>query len=252
MMNAVGGTTLHYWAQSWRLNPWDFKVVSETTAPLRRGADPEGLDRRGLAVRAGGARALLRQGGVRGRHFRPGRQHQRQDRSARQHLRGRRANAIIRCRRCAGTGVHRDDGGRPHRSSAGTPFPDRRRSIRSLTRTVRAAHYHGFCNRGGCHVNAKKFNRGERRSPRRWTRDRLTVVTQAHRHDRRSRREERPRQRRQLPQGRRGDTFSRPTSCCSRATPTRTSACCSLSKSKRLSERAVEQRRPGRQALLQP
>ena len=31
MMNAVGGTTLHYWAQSWRLNPWDFQVVSETT-----------------------------------------------------------------------------------------------------------------------------------------------------------------------------------------------------------------------------
>src|ERR687895_793854 len=31
MMNAVGGTTLNYWAQSWRLNPWDFKVVSETT-----------------------------------------------------------------------------------------------------------------------------------------------------------------------------------------------------------------------------
>ena len=25
MMNAVGGTTIHYWAQSWRLNPWDFK-----------------------------------------------------------------------------------------------------------------------------------------------------------------------------------------------------------------------------------
>ena len=31
MMNAVGGTTLHYWAQSWRLNPWDFQVASETT-----------------------------------------------------------------------------------------------------------------------------------------------------------------------------------------------------------------------------
>src|SRR5713226_391726 len=30
MMNAVGGTTLHYWGQSWRLNPWDFKVVSDT------------------------------------------------------------------------------------------------------------------------------------------------------------------------------------------------------------------------------
>ena len=31
MMNAVGGTSVHYWAQSWRLNPWDFKVASETT-----------------------------------------------------------------------------------------------------------------------------------------------------------------------------------------------------------------------------
>ncbi|NQV68969.1 MAG: GMC family oxidoreductase [Pseudohongiella sp.] len=30
MMNAVGGTTMHYWAQSWRLNPWDFNVVSAT------------------------------------------------------------------------------------------------------------------------------------------------------------------------------------------------------------------------------
>ncbi len=30
MMNAVGGTSLHYWGQSWRLNPWDFNVVSET------------------------------------------------------------------------------------------------------------------------------------------------------------------------------------------------------------------------------
>jgi len=40
MMNAVGGTSLHYWAQSWRLNPWDFKVVSETTRRYRRLADP--------------------------------------------------------------------------------------------------------------------------------------------------------------------------------------------------------------------
>ena len=31
MMNAVGGTTLHYWAQSWRLNPWDFKVAVSYT-----------------------------------------------------------------------------------------------------------------------------------------------------------------------------------------------------------------------------
>src|SRR2546430_10411729 len=31
MMNAVCGTSLHYLAQSWRLKPWYFKVVSETT-----------------------------------------------------------------------------------------------------------------------------------------------------------------------------------------------------------------------------
>src|SRR6202163_4267569 len=29
MMNAIGGTAIHYWAQSWRLKPWDFKTRSE-------------------------------------------------------------------------------------------------------------------------------------------------------------------------------------------------------------------------------
>ena len=42
MMNAVGGTTLHYWAQSWRLNPWDFKVVSETARRYGSGRIPKG------------------------------------------------------------------------------------------------------------------------------------------------------------------------------------------------------------------
>src|SRR6266850_5349712 len=42
MQNAVGGTTLHYWAQSWRLNPWDFKVVSETTRRYGASRIPKG------------------------------------------------------------------------------------------------------------------------------------------------------------------------------------------------------------------
>ena len=42
MMNGVGGTTLHYWAQSWRLNPWDFKVVSETTRRYGASRIPKG------------------------------------------------------------------------------------------------------------------------------------------------------------------------------------------------------------------
>lgn len=30
MMNAIGGTSIHYWAQSWRLKPWDFRTRTET------------------------------------------------------------------------------------------------------------------------------------------------------------------------------------------------------------------------------
>jgi gluconate 2-dehydrogenase alpha chain len=42
MMNAIGGTSLHYWAQHWRLNPWDFKVVSETRRRYGAARIPKG------------------------------------------------------------------------------------------------------------------------------------------------------------------------------------------------------------------
>src|SRR5262245_47529199 len=42
MMNAVGGTSVHYWAQSWRLNPWDFKVRSETIRRYGASRIPQG------------------------------------------------------------------------------------------------------------------------------------------------------------------------------------------------------------------
>ncbi len=42
MMNAVGGTSVHYWGQSWRLNPWDFKVASATTARYGASRIPKG------------------------------------------------------------------------------------------------------------------------------------------------------------------------------------------------------------------
>jgi gluconate 2-dehydrogenase alpha chain len=42
MMNAVGGTSIHYWAQSWRLKPWDFKTRSETIRRYGAGALPQG------------------------------------------------------------------------------------------------------------------------------------------------------------------------------------------------------------------
>ena len=42
MMNGVGGTSLHYWAQSWRLSPWDFRVVSDTTKRYGASRIPRG------------------------------------------------------------------------------------------------------------------------------------------------------------------------------------------------------------------
>jgi len=42
MMNAIGGTSIHYWAQSWRLKPWDFKTRSETIKRYGAGAIPAG------------------------------------------------------------------------------------------------------------------------------------------------------------------------------------------------------------------
>jgi gluconate 2-dehydrogenase alpha chain len=42
MMNAVGGTTNHYWAQSWRLNRGTSRVVSETTKRYGASRVPKG------------------------------------------------------------------------------------------------------------------------------------------------------------------------------------------------------------------
>ena len=103
MMNGVRGTTLHYWAQSWRLAHWDFKVVSETTRRYGQSRVPSGstvedwpfgyeeLSRTTTASRSN-------------RRLGPGRQHPRRDRPARQHLRGA-ARAPYRCRRCAAPAI---------------------------------------------------------------------------------------------------------------------------------------------------
>jgi gluconate 2-dehydrogenase alpha chain len=42
MMNAVGGTSIHYWAQSWRLKPWDFKTRSESIRRYGPSSIPKG------------------------------------------------------------------------------------------------------------------------------------------------------------------------------------------------------------------
>jgi gluconate 2-dehydrogenase alpha chain len=42
MMNAVGGTSIHWMTQSWRFLPWNFKTRSETIARYGAGAIPAG------------------------------------------------------------------------------------------------------------------------------------------------------------------------------------------------------------------
>jgi len=42
MMNAVGGTSIHYWAQSWRLKPWDFRCRTEAVKRYGPSSIPAG------------------------------------------------------------------------------------------------------------------------------------------------------------------------------------------------------------------
>ncbi len=42
MMNAVGGTSIHWYANAWRFHPWDFKVRSETLKRYGADAIPKG------------------------------------------------------------------------------------------------------------------------------------------------------------------------------------------------------------------
>jgi gluconate 2-dehydrogenase alpha chain len=176
MMNAVGGTSLHYFASSWRLSPWDFKVVSETTR--RYGARrlpagstvedwPLGLEELepyydtveyeiGVAGKAGNIRGKIDPAGnvfegprareypmppLRGTEFLDGM--------------GKAAKTL---------------GWHPYTSPA---------AINSVVYNGKpACMYHGFCNRGGCPVEAKNstlFNT----IPKAVDTGRLKVVDQA-------------------------------------------------------------------------
>ena len=42
MMNAVGGTSIHYYANSWRFHPWDFRVRSESVRRYGPNSIPQG------------------------------------------------------------------------------------------------------------------------------------------------------------------------------------------------------------------
>jgi gluconate 2-dehydrogenase alpha chain len=176
MMNAVGGTSLHYWAQSWRLNPWDFKVVSETTrrygaSRIPRGSTvedwPFGLDELepyyelveneiGVSGKAGNVNGTI---DPRGNIFEGSRKHEYPMPALR------------------GTGFTDMMAGAA-RALGWHSFPGPA-AINSRTYQNRAGcAYHGYCNRGGCHVKAKGST-AVTTIPKAQQTGRLEVVTQA-------------------------------------------------------------------------
>ena len=153
MMNAVGGTSLHYWGQSWRLNPWDFKVVSETTRRYGASRIPTGstvedwpLDLSelepfydlvehevGVSGQAGNLNGTI---DPRGNVFEGPR---------------RRAYPMPPLRSTGFTAFMTDAA----RRLAWHPFPGPAAVNSEPYQNRTACVYHGFCSRGGCHVDAK-------------------------------------------------------------------------------------------------
>jgi gluconate 2-dehydrogenase alpha chain len=177
MMNAVGGTTLHYWAQSWRLNPWDFKVVSETRrrygpSRLPTGTTvedwPFGLEELepyydrveveiGVSGQAGNVKgAIDRRGNV---------------------FEGPRARPYP-MPPLRGTGFTEMMAGAA-RSLGWHPFPGPAAVTSGRYDGRSGCVYHGYCNRGGCHVSAKGST-AVTTIPKAQRTKRLTVVTEAH------------------------------------------------------------------------
>ena len=153
MMNAVGGTSLHYWGQSWRLNPWDFRVVSETARRYGAGRIPAGSTVEdwpfgleelepyydaveyevGISGQAGNLNGTIDE---RGNLFEGPRQRE----YPMPPLRGSGFTDLM-SDAARGLGWH--------------PFPGPA-AIASRAYDGRAGCvYHGFCSRGGCHVDAK-------------------------------------------------------------------------------------------------
>lgn len=177
MMNAVGGTSLHYWGLSFRLNPWDFKVAGETRRRYGASRIPKGSTVEdwpfdlaelepyydhaeyalGISGQAGNIRGKI---DARGNIFEGPRQ---------------RAYPMPPLK---GTGFT-DLMASAARRLEWHPFPGSA-AVNSEPYENRAACvYHGFCSRGGCHVGAKSST-AVSTIPKAQATGRLNVVTEAH------------------------------------------------------------------------
>ena len=177
MMNGVGGTSLHYWAQSWRLNPWDFKVASATARRYGAARIPAGstvedwpfgyaelepyYDRVeheiGVSGQAGNVNGEV---DPRGNPFEGPR---------------RRAYPMPPLRWTGFLERMADSA----RAIDGHPFPGPAAINSRAYQDRSSCMYHGFCNKGGCHVDAKNST-AVTTIPRAEATGRLEVVAHAH------------------------------------------------------------------------
>ena len=153
MMNGVGGTSIHWTAQSWRLMPWNFRERSETIARYGPGAIPAGstltdwpisyddlepwYDKveylHGVSGKAGNLNGTIDE---RGNVFEGPR---------------RREYPLAPLRRTGYTELMRDAAKRLGWHPFAGPSAIRSAPYDGLGACV----YHGFCTWGGCHVDAK-------------------------------------------------------------------------------------------------
>lgn len=176
MMNGVGGTTLHYWAQSWRLNPWDFSVVSDTKKRYGASRIPAGSTVEdwpvsydeleeyydkveweiGVSGQAGNVKGKK---DLRGNVFEA----------------SRRREYPMPPLRWTGWLEKMADAAK---GLGWHPFPGPAAINTRSYQNRSACMYHGYCNRGGCHVDAKNST-AVTTIPRAEATKRLTIVTRA-------------------------------------------------------------------------
>ena len=176
MMNAVGGTTLHYWAQSWRLSPWDFKVVSETTRRYGASRIPRGSTVEdwpfGLEELEPHYDAVEREIGVAGK---AGNLNGRIDARGNIFEGPRKREYPMPPLRGTGFTDMMADAARRRRWN---PFPGPA-AINSRNYESRpGCGYHGYCNRGGCHIQSKGST-AVTTIPKAQATGRFSVVTEA-------------------------------------------------------------------------
>ena len=156
MMNAVGGTTIHYWAQSWRLNPPGLQG-GERHQPARYGASriPSGSTVEDWPFGLEELEPYYDKVEYEVRRFRTGRKRRGQVGRAGECSSRARGRANIPMPPPPRHRLHRDDGRCRQSDWRASFFPVPPPSIPVIYEGRPGCMYHGWCDRGGCPVNAK-------------------------------------------------------------------------------------------------